>query len=375
MFSREFQIFAKPAGSLCNLNCSYCYYSGNSISGELTRSQIMSNDLLEIYIRQHIEATTGELIMFSWHGGEPLLRGIDFFRKVAAIQKKYIPPGKSLINGVQTNGTLLNDEWCSFFSEENFLVGISIDGPEIFHNRFRITNNATGTFSNVINGYRLLQKHKITTEILCVVNSVNSLFPSEVYSFFKSLDARFISFLPLVEPKKDLFACVTTRSVSADDFGRFLITIFDEWKDNDIGKIKIQIFEEALQTAFDNEHTLCVFKKNCGGVPVIEWNGDFYICDHFVNIENLLGNILEKPVSYFLDSEKQLTFGMAKSKTLPEYCLKCEVLTMCNGECPKNRFLKTPDGENGLNYLCAGYKMFFKHCLPLIKAVRKVNGN
>lgn len=373
--SREFQVFAKPVGSLCNLNCSYCYYSNQSDSAKFARNSRMKDDLLEIYIRQHIEATTDDIIMFSWHGGEPTLAGIDFYRKVVLIQKKYLSPGKKIINGIQTNGTLLNDEWCNFLSEENFLVGISMDGPEELHNRYRISNSGNETFREVLNGYRLLQKYGITVEILCVVNSFNADFPIEVYSYFKLLGARFITFIPLVERKSYSLTEVSDKSVSAESFGKFLVSIFNEWVENDIGKIKIQILEEALRTAFDNEHTLCIFKQNCGGVPVIENNGDFYTCDHFVNKENLVGNILEKPVSYYLDCEKQLAFGKVKSNALPEYCKKCEVLSMCNGECPKNRFIKTPDGETGLNYLCAGYKIFFKHCLPLIDAIQKAKEN
>ena len=368
--SREFQIFAKPIGSFCNLQCSYCYYSGeNKIYGESPGNR-MDDNLLEMYIVQHIEATTENVVMFSWHGGEPILAGIDFYRKAVEFQKKYLPSGKNLINGIQTNGTLLNDEWCKFFSEENFLVGISIDGPEEFHNQFRLKQNGKGTFNDVVNGYRLLQKYGVTAEILCVVNSSNARFPLEIYRFFKTLNVRYITFLPLVERKHGSESEVTGKSVSAEAFGNFLIRIFDEWVESDIGKITVQIFEEALRSAFDEEHTLCIFKKNCGGVPVIESNGDFYLCDHFVNKEHLLGNISENPVSHFLDCEKQKAFGEAKSLTLPNYCRNCYVLSMCNGECPKNRFIETPDGEPGLNYLCAGYKMFFEHCRPFIESIK-----
>jgi uncharacterized protein len=220
-----------------------------------------------------------------------------------------------------------------------------------------------------------LQKYGVTAEILCVVNSFNSQFPVEVYRFFKSLNVKYITFLPLVERKPGSQTEVTDKSVSADGFGRFLIRIFDEWVEKDIGNIKVQIFEEALREAFNQEHTLCIFKTNCGGVPVIESNGDFYSCDHFVNKEHLLGNINQNLVSDFLDSSEQLAFGEAKSLTLPNYCKNCEVLSMCNGECPKNRFIKTPDGESGLNYLCAGYKMFFKHCQPFIEAIQMANKN
>ena len=372
---REFQIFAKPVGSLCNLHCDYCYYIDKSDLTQVNQNTGMNDVLLESYISQHIEATTENVVMFSWHGGEPTLAGIDFYRKAVELQKKYLPAAKKLINGIQTNGTLLNDYWCKFFAKENFLVGISMDGPEEFHNQFRLKQNGKGTFYEVINGYRLLQKYGVTAEILCVVNSSNAQFPLEIYRFFKSLKIRYITFLPLVERLPGSLSEVTGKSVSAEAYGHFLIRIFDEWVENDIGKIKVQIFEEALRSAFDEEHTLCIFKKNCGGVPVIESNGDFYSCDHFVNEEHYLGNISKNPVSNYLDSDKQRSFGMAKSLTLPVYCKKCEVLTMCNGECPKNRFIETPDGEPGLNFLCAGYKMFFKNCQPLIDAVQKAVNN
>ncbi len=369
--SREFQIFAKPVGSSCNLQCSYCYYSGESKTHRESKVKIMDESLLEKYIIQYIEATTDDVVMFSWHGGEPTLAGIDFYRKAIRLQKKYLPAGKKLINGIQTNGTLLNDEWCKFLKEENFLVGISIEGPEKFHNRFRVKQNGNGSFTEVLRGYRLLKHYDVTTEILCVVNTFNSESPLEVYRFFKSLDARFITFLPLVERKSGSKTGVTGKSVSAEAFGNFLIGVFDDWVENDIGEVTVQIFEEALRAAFDKEHTLCIFKVNCGGVPVIEMNGDFYSCDHFVNPEHLLGNISERTVSHFLDSDQQKIFGEAKSSTLSEYCKNCEVFSMCNGECPKNRFIETPEGETGLNFLCAGYKMFFKHCLPLIETIRK----
>ena len=371
MISREFQIFAKPVSAACNLNCSYCYYSYENNRFGSTVFTRMDDNLLEKYIIQHIEATTDNVVMFSWHGGEPTLAGIDFYRKAVEIQKKHLPVGKKLLNGIQTNGTVINDEWCRFLKSENFLVGISVDGPEEFHNRFRLKNNGIGTYNEVLKGYRLLKQHDITTEILCVVNAFNAEYPLEVYQFFKSLNAGFITFLPLVERKSGSKTEVTENTVSPEAFGQFLINIFDDWVENDIGEVTVQIFEEALRAAFDKEHTLCIFKENCGGVPVIESNGDFYSCDHFVNPQHLLGNISKRSVSDFLDSAEQKAFGKAKSSTLPEYCKKCEVLSMCNGECPKNRFNETPGGEAGLNFLCAGYKMFFKHCLPYVEALKK----
>ena len=368
---REFQIFAKPVSGACNLQCSYCYYSSENKIFVDSAVKRMDDVLLENYIMQHIEATTDDLVMFSWHGGEPTLAGIDFYRKAIIFQKRHLPAGKELINGIQTNGTLLNDEWCKFFSEENFLVGISIDGTEETHNQFRLKLNGKGTFNDVVNGYMLLLKYGVTAEILCVVNSSNAKYPLEIYHFFKSLKARYITFLPLVERKPGSGTGVTDKSVSAEAFGSFLIRIFDEWVENDIGKIEVQIFEETLRSAFDKEHTLCIFKVNCGGVPVIESNGNFYSCDHFVNKEHLLGNISQNSISDFLDSPEQVAFGELKSITLPNSCKNCEVLPMCNGECPKNRFVEAPCGEPGLNYLCAGYKMFFNHCLPFVETIRR----
>ncbi len=333
----------------------------------------MPDDLLEKYIIQHIEAATDETIMFSWHGGEPTLAGIDFFRKAVKIQRKYLSQGRSLLNGIQTNGTLLNDEFCSFMASEGFIAGISIDGPAELQNRYRLAPGKESSFERVIKGYELLKKHGVTCEILCVVGNHNTDRALEVYDFFRNLDANYITFLPLVIPLGGLPGKVTPDSVRAQAFGDFLIRIFDEWTEKDIGRIKIQIFEEALRTAFDQDHTLCIFKVNCGGVPVVERNGDFYSCDHFVDPGHLIGNIKSRTVTEMLDSGEQKLFGEKKSSTLPLYCIKCSVREMCNGECPKNRFITSPDGEPGLNYLCEGYKKFFTHCLPFIEAIKKLH--
>ena len=365
----EFQIFVKPVGSACNLSCRYCYYLSKKDLYKEPGSFLMADDVLETYIIQHIQASTDDIVSFTWHGGEPLLAGIDFYRKVLKLQFANKPAGKTIVNGIQTNGTLLDDRWCNFLSEERFAVGISIDGPENLHNKYRRTRVDGTTFQKVIEGYELLMKHDIIPEILCVVNAENVKYPLIVYKFFKNLGARYITFLPLVEPDPDSSNGVSGKSVRSSDFGFFLSSIFDEWVEKDIGNIKIQIFEEAARTAFNQEHTLCIFKKDCGGVPVIEHNGDFYSCDHYVNKEHLLGNIMDHSLTYFLESAKQIDFGRDKSVTLPEYCSKCEVKSMCNGECPKNRFILTPDGEPGLNYLCKGYKYFFNHCRPFIDAI------
>ncbi len=367
--SREFQIFAKPVGALCNLRCKYCYYLDKEISLSGEESLIMNDDILEKYIIQHIEATTEETVFFSWHGGEPLLAGIDFFRKVVSLQNKHRPSGVEIVNGVQTNGTLINNKWAWFFAENNFIIGMSIDGPGDMHNKFRTSSDGRSSLPQVLKGYETLRRYKINSEILCVVNSYNVKFPLIIYDFFKELGARYMTFLPLVERRPGTISGVSRASVPSLEFGRFLISVFDEWTERDIGEIKIQVFEEAARTAFNQEHTLCIFKENCGGVPVVERNGDFYSCDHFVNSDNLIGNINKGSVADFLDSDRQIAFGRAKSLTLPRYCIECEVKAMCNGECPKNRFIITPEGEPGLNYLCSGYKAFFNHCRPFVEAI------
>ena len=367
--SREFQVFTKPVGSACNLRCSYCYYLGKKNLYPDSGRFLMADNILEKYIIQHIEASTEDLITFSWHGGEPLLAGIGFFKKVLKFQKKYKPAGSTIINGIQTNGTLLDERWCHFLAENKFLVGISIDGPGEFHNQNRRTLGNNNSFLNVIRGYELLKNDGVLSEILCVVNADNVNHPLIIYNFFKQLGAEYITFLPLVEQDNGSETGVSKKSVPSKDFGMFLSAIFDEWVEKDIGRIKVQIFEEAARTAFNQEHTLCIFKINCGGVPVVEHNGDFYSCDHYVDNEHLLGNIKDKSLSYFLDCDSQKAFGMSKSNTLPRYCTECEVKSMCNGECPKNRFISTPDGEAGLNYLCSGYKYFFNHCRPFVEAI------
>jgi uncharacterized protein len=366
---REFQIFVKPVGAECNLQCRYCYYLSKKNLYHAKDNFLMSDEILEKYIIQHIQASTENVINFSWHGGEPLLAGIEFYMKVLQLQQKHKLPESVILNGIQTNGTLLDDTLCRFLAAQGFIVGISIDGPGNLHNINRRTKEDNNTFLNVLRGYELLQKYGLTSEILCVVNSENVMYPLEIYDFFKKLGAKYITFLPLVEAQKGSHSGVSKKSVPAIEFGHFLSAVFDEWVEKDIGEIKIQIFEEAARTAFNQEHTLCIFKVNCGGVPVVEHTGDFFSCDHFVNSEHLLGNIRDQSLTSLLDSEEQKAFGRAKSLTLPGYCIKCEVRSMCNGECPKNRFSTSPDGEAGLNYLCSGYKYFFNHCRPFVEAI------
>ena len=367
--SREFQVFAKPIGSICNLDCHYCYYLEKEHlypKGETFR---MPDDILEEYIVQHINASPDPVINFSWHGGEPTILGLDYFRKIVALQHKHQPSKQRITNGMQTNGTLLDEEWCRFLAAENFAVGISIDGPQELHDRYRLTRDQKSTFERTIHGYNLLHQHRVLCEILCVVNVDNVRQPLQVYRFFKQLNAQYITFIPLVEPKTDAESGVSHPTVQAESFGVFLCAIFDEWMAKDIGRVKVQIFEEAARTAFGQEHTLCIFKKTCGGVPVVEHNGDFYSCDHFVDTKHLLGNIKETTLVELLENPAQKAFGQNKLDTLPRYCQACEVRAMCNGGCPKNRLIKTPDGEPGLNYLCVGYKHFFSHCLPFVEEI------
>jgi uncharacterized protein len=367
--SRDFQVFVKPIGSICNLDCRYCYYLKKEHLYPEGESFRMPDIILEEYIVQHIEASAEPVIRFSWHGGEPTLLGLDYFRKILALQQKHQPAEQRIANGMQTNGTLLDEAWCRFLADEGFYVGLSLDGPQKIHNRYRSTKGGKPTHEKTMWGYELLRKHKVYTDILCVVNADNVRYPSEVYHFFKQIGADYVSFLPMVDPQPDTRSGVSALTVAADAWGDFLCSIFDEWISIDIGKVKVQIFEEAARTAFEQEHSLCIFRPVCGDIPVVEHNGDFYSCDHFVDNEHRLGNIIETPLLDLLESPKQRAFGRTKLETLPRYCRGCEVKDMCHGECPKNRFIRTPDGETGLNYLCAGYKRFFTHCRPFIKAV------
>ena len=367
--SREFQVFVKPIGSLCNLDCHYCYYLKKEQLYPKGESFRMPNDILEEYIVQHIDASSEPVIRFSWHGGEPTVLGLDYFRKIVALQRKHQPHHQRIANGMQTNGTLLDENWCRFLAKESFAVWLSLDGPQEMHDRYRVTKDQKPTFEQTMRGHKLLQKHRVYCDILCVVNAHNVRYPSQVYRFFKEIQAPYVTFLPMVEPRPDIESGVSQLTVPADAWGDFLCTIFDEWRDQDIGRIKVQIFEEAARTAFNQEHSLCIFRPTCGDIPVVEHNGDFFSCDHFVDAEHCLGNIRETPLVELLESPAQRAFGQAKLDTLPRCCQECEVRAMCNGECPKNRFLQTPDGEEGLNYLCVGYKRFFTHCQPFVAEV------
>jgi uncharacterized protein len=371
---RPFQVFAKPIGPRCNLNCVYCYYVEKQGYFPGSGAFRMPLEILENYIRQHIEASPDSLIRFSWHGGEPTLLGLDYFREIVALQHKHHPPNKGIVNGIQTNGTLLDDSWCRFLAEEHFYIGLSLDGPAIVHDPTRITKQREPTHADAMRGYRLLRKHGVVPDILCVVNTLNVECPLEIYGFFKEIGARYIGFLPFVATEPGADNGVSALSVPPEAFGTFLCTVFDQWQAQDIGKIKVQVFEEAAKTALGEEHELCIFRKTCGDVPVVEHNGDFFSCDHFVDQEHHLGNIRNTPLAALLESPAQRAFGQDKWDALPRYCRACEVLEMCHGGCPKNRIARTPEGEDGLNVLCAGYRRFFNHCRPFVSALAAAAG-
>jgi len=367
--TEDFQVFIKPVGSKCNLACSYCYYLGRGCdSADAVKT--MPVEIMEKYICDHIKYSPGPEIFFSWHGGEPLLAGTGFYKKAIEIQQRHKPASCSIRNGIQTNGTLIDEEWCRFFAENNFYVGVSIDGPGKMHDSLRQYLNGTGSSEKAVKGYKMIRQAGIMNEILCVVSRENVSRPLEVYRYLKELGTACITFLPLVIRDASSPGKVSEISVPSAAFGDFLSQIFDEWVTQDIGRIRIQTFEEAVAPAFGREHTLCIFKKICGRVPVIDMNGDFYPCDHFVDIKHRQGNIITTSLGELLDSAAQNAFGRAKLDLLPCYCLECEVREFCNGECPRNRFIETPSGEPGLNYLCAGYKIFFTHVRPFVDAVR-----
>jgi len=365
--SRSFQIFVKPVGSACNLNCRYCYYL--SKAGARGGPSRMPDGLLERYIEQQIAASPDEVIRFSWHGGEPTLLGVDYFRLIVEIQRRYCPPGRRIANGIQTNGTLIDEEWASFLAAESFAVGLSLDGPRDMHDRHRSSRDGKSSFDEAIRGYEALSRHRVLTDILCVISSHNAGHPAEVYGFFKRIRASYVSFLPLVERRPDEPDGVSPESVAPRAWGDFLCAVFDEWASGDIGRIKVQIIEEAARTAFGQDHSLCIFRPTCGDIPVVERNGDFYSCDHFVDAEHLGGNILDTPLVDLLESPAQRAFGSAKIECLPRVCHACQVRAMCHGECPKNRFVQAADGGPPLNYLCPGYKRFFTHVAPFVEAV------
>ncbi len=381
-----FHVMTKPVGPICNLNCTYCFYLEKEQLFPTTENFRMSDEVLETYIREYIAAQDVPEISFAWQGGEPTLLGVDFFRKVVTLQARYAN-GKRITNAIQTNSTLLDDEWCAFLTEHQFLVGLSLDGPRELHDRYRVDKQQKPTFDAVMRGLGFLKKHKTEFNTLTVVNRANSQRPLAVYRFLKEIGSGFIQFIPLVErkaakaakalgldfsepPPLDKYAGsapVTNWSVESRQYGEFLVQIFDEWIRQDVGKVFVQLFDVALGNWMGLGSSLCVFAERCGAALAVEHNGDLYSCDHYVYPQYKLGNLLNQSLGEMVNSPTQQKFGNDKFDTLPKYCRDCEVRFACNGECPKHRFIRTPNGEPGLNYLCAGYKRFFNHIDPYMR--------
>ena len=378
-----FHLLVKPTGAVCNLDCKYCFFLSKEMLYPGSRFR-MANDLLETYLRQLLEAQQGLDVTINWQGGEPTLMGLDFFQRSVEIVEKHKSADQEVLYTIQTNGTKIDHEWAAFFKQHHFLVGLSIDGPKDLHDTYRVNKGGQGSFDQVIKGWENLIEHGVDVNILCTVHAANADRPLEVYHFFRdTLKAEYMQFIPIIEratsetlvlanqgwserPGSDrplytqIGELVTERSVKPEQYGQFLITIFDEWVKRDVGKVFVQSFDAALANWL-GQPSLCIFQRTCGQSLALEHNGDLYSCDHFVEPKYLLGNIQENHMIDLVSSEQQQKFGLDKFSTLPQYCRQCEVLFACYGECPRNRFIHTPDGEPGLNYLCSGYKAFFKH--------------
>jgi uncharacterized protein len=389
--SSGLHVLAKPTGAICNLDCKYCFFLSKEMLYPGDRFR-MSDELLKTYIQQLLESQPLGELNIAWQGGEPTLMGIDFFRRAIVYVEKYRKPGQSVLHTIQTNGTLLTDEWCAFFSEHRFLVGLSVDGPKPMHDAYRVDKRGRGSFNDVMRAYDALRRYNVDVNILCTIHAANADFPLEVYRFFRDeLHANYLQFIPIVERTTEALiplanlgwgkrpggdrplyiqhgAQVTARSVGAEQFGRFLIAIFDEWVRRDVGKVFVQTFDVALGS-WVGQHNLCIFSPTCGDAVALEHNGDLYSCDHYVEPEYRLGNIRETPIDALVASPRQRAFGQHKLDSLPKYCRECSVLFACYGECPRNRFILAPDGEPGLNYLCAGYKRFFNHINPAMNTM------
>ena len=359
---------AFPTGPICNLDCGYCYYLQKTELYPETNNFKMTEETLEQYIKQYIESQKGPVVNFGWQGGEPTLRGLDFFRKVVELQQKYAPEAWEIENSIQTNAFLINNRWAQFLKRNNFLVGVSLDGPAELHNKYRKDKNGEGTYRRVLAGIEKLKEHKVKYNILSVVNDVNAKKPIEVYQSFKKIGADFIQFIPIVEQDQD--ENIISPSVGSKEYGKFLIGVFNEWF-NDLGDIHVQLFEEALSVWAGLGANLCVFSQKCGRASVIEFNGDLYSCDHFVEPQYKLGNINEKSILKMMNSKRQNEFGRLKKENLTKKCLECDYLFFCNGGCPKNRILDTKDNYK-LNYLCEGYKLFFNYVAPFLKKLAQM---
>jgi len=378
---KSFQSMVKPIGSICNLNCSYCYYLEKEKLYKNYSNHRMDDKLLEIFIRQQIESQQIPKISFVWQGGEPSLLGIDYFEKVVKLQLKY-GEGKEIINSFQTNGTNITDGWCRFFKDNNFLVGLSIDGPEKLHNRFRKYKNGSGSFTRILNSIKSLKYYGVEFNTLTVVNQYNVDFPLEIYDFLKEQGSRFIQFIPLVEviskqstqdglyllsPEDIGESEIAPWSVESKKYGDFLIAIFDQWVKYDVGDYFVPTFDATLANWIGVTSGMCAYNETCGNAPVIEFNGDIYPCDHYVYPSNLIGNLKNMSLLESMKDLKMQQFGLAKKATLPEQCRKCRYHFACHGECPKNRIALTQKGEKGLNYFCEGLYKYFSHVTPYME--------
>jgi uncharacterized protein len=390
--SRSFHVMAKPSGSTCNLDCKYCFYlSKETLPGGPGSGQ-MSDETLALFIKTYIEGASGPHVVFSWQGGEPTLRGIDFFRRAVALQKQLARPGLEIVNDLQTNGVLLDSEWASFLRENRFLVGLSIDGPRELHDTFRVNKGGAPTFDKVMAAATLLRGHGVPFNTLTCVHAANAARPLDVYRFLRrELAATYMQFIPIVEPtdfesrapqdrdQGQLPALgspearpghpnsvVTEWSVDPDQYGYFLSRVFDEWVRKDLGRVMVSQFETLVAQHMGLPSQMCIYSRNCGTNVAIEHDGGVYACDHYVYPAYRLGNVRETALKDMVFSRQQTTFGSAKSDTLPRYCRECPFKTDCWGECPRNRLIRAPDGEPGLNYLCSGLRRFFIHALPTV---------
>ena len=382
-FASPVYVMLKPVGSVCNLACDYCYYLEKKKLYPDVKNYILSDELLEKFIREYMECQTMQEVLFTWHGGETLMRPISFYKRALELQRKYAG-GRRIDNCIQTNGTLLTDEWCRFFRENNFLVGISIDGPQEFHDEYRRNRQGQPSFYKVMKGIDLLKKHGVEYNAMAVVNDYNVDYPHEFYQFFKDMDCHYIQFAPIVErmgrhadgtvlasPEQDEEVQLAPFSVDAEKWGDFLCALFDEWVQTDVGNYFIQLFDSTLANWMGVMPGVCSLARTCGHAGVMEFNGDVYACDHFVFPAYKRGNIRTQTLTEMMYSREQLQFGADKQEKLPGQCKACEFLFACNGECPKNRFLRTADGEPGLNYLCRGYKKFFAHVAPFMDFMKQ----
>ena len=382
-FAKPLYVMLKPAGAHCNLACKYCYYLEKDKLYPTAQRHLMSDEMLEQFTREYIEAQTMNQVLFTWHGGEPLLRSIDFYRKALSLQQKYAG-GRRIDNVIQTNGTLLTDEWCEFFAQNHWLVGISIDGPQPDHDHYRLTAAGKPSWKKVMQGIKLLKKHGVEWNAMAVVNAYNANHPLEFYRFFKENGCQFLQFTPIVErltrhedgrtlaslADKDEIS-LSEASVAPEQWGYFLCAIFDEWVRKDVGKIFVEIFDCTLANWMGISPGICAYSKECGHAGVMEHNGDVYSCDHFVFPEYKLGNIRDHSLIYMLYGEQQQEFSRLKHSSLPRQCKECDMEFVCHGECPKNRFMKDKYGDSGLNYLCPGYYHYYQHVAPYMDYMKQ----